>query len=49
MIRSRAKLVLDWEKPSRCFCNMENRKCTCKLISDIEKENNTIISDQYSI
>jgi len=38
-----------WGKPSAYFCNLENRNFTCKIISNIEKEDGRIISDQNEI
>lgn len=41
-LRSRTKWVLEGEKPTKYFCNLENRNFTCKLIEKIETNNTTL-------
>jgi len=37
------------EKPSKYFCNLENRNYTCKIIPKVELDDCTIITDQKDI
>jgi exonuclease III len=48
-IRSRAKWVEEGEKPTKYFCNMESRNFYNKLISRLELETGSIITDQKQI
>ena len=43
LLRSKAKWVMEGEKPSHYFCNLESRKFTNKIIPNIQKENGDII------
>lgn len=49
LIRSRAQVVEDNEKPTNFFCNLEKHNFASKIIPKIEKEDGTIIKDQYEI
>ena len=44
-VRSRARWVEEGEKPSRYFCNMENRHFTSKMMPKLVRTNGTIASD----
>ena len=48
-IRARAKWVEEGEKPTKYFCNMESRNYYSKLISKIELNSGTVITDQKDI
>ena len=48
-IRARAKWVEEGKKPTKYFCNMESRNYYSKLISRIELNNGTVITDQKDI
>ena len=48
-IRARAKWDEEGEKPTKYFCNMESRNYYSKLISRIELNNGTVITDQKDI
>ena len=43
LLRSKAKWVMEGEKPSHYFCNLESRKFTNKIIPNFQKENGDII------
>lgn len=49
MIRSRAKWVEEGEKPTRYFCNLENRNYLNKTIKKLELDGNSMIYDQARI
>lgn len=49
MIRSRAKWVEEGEKPTRYFCNLENRNYLNKTIKKLELDVNSMIYDQARI
>jgi len=49
LLRSKAKWVMEGEKPSHYFCNLESRNFTNKIIPNVQKENGDIISDQKEI
>ena len=49
LIRSRAQIIEDDEKPSQFFCNLETHNYTSKLIPKLRKPNGDIITDQYEI
>jgi len=49
LIRSRANIIENDEKPSKYFCNLEKNNYTSKIIPKIEKDDGTIISDQREI
>ena len=49
LIRSRAQLIEDDEKPSKYFCNLESHNYVNKIIPKIEKEDGTFIKDQDQI
>ena len=44
-VRSRARWVEEGEKPSRYFCDMENRHFTSKMMPKLVRTNGTIASD----
>ena len=49
LIRSRAQIIEDDEKPTNFFCNLEKHNFTSKLIPKLEKQGGEIISDQFQI
>ena len=49
IIRSRANLVGNWEKPSKFFLNLEKRNYLNKNIPSLMDENNRIITDSKKI
>ena len=49
LIRSRAQIIEDGEKPSQFFCNLETHNFTSKLIPKLQKPNGDIITNQYEI
>ena len=49
VIRSRAKIIIEDEKPSKYFCNLETHNFAKKIIPKLEKEDGSIIKDQYKI
>ena len=48
-IRCRANWINDGEKPTRYFCNLENRHFINKTVSFLEKQNGETIEDQDDI
>jgi hypothetical protein len=48
-IRSRAKWNLEGEKPSRYFCNMENRYNVSKTMKYFYDISGTLLTDQKEI
>ena len=49
LIRSRAQLIEEDEKPSKYFCNLETHNCLNKIIPKIEKEDGSFINNQDDI
>ena len=49
MIRSRVKWITDGDKPTKYFCNLENRNFTNRSVSFLEKTNGDIVDEQTSI
>lgn len=49
LIRSRAKWILEGEKPTRYFCNLENRNFTSKLMNSIYSNSGQLLQDQDDI
>ena len=49
LIRSRAQLIEDDEKPTKYFCNLESHNYINKIIPKIEKEDGTFIKDQDQV
>ena len=49
VIRSRAKIIIEDEKPSKYFCNLETHNFEKKIIPKLEKEDGSIIKDQDKI
>ena len=48
-VRSRANWIHEGEKPTRYFCNLENRNFVNKTVSFLEKSSGAIIEDQREI
>ena len=49
LIRSRANLIENDEKPSKYFCNLETQNFTSKIIPKIQKQDGKVITDQTEI
>lgn len=49
LVRSRANIIENGEKPSQYFCSLESRNYTSKTITIIEKDNGQLITDQKEI
>ena len=49
MVRSRIKWAIDGEKPSKYFCNLENRNFVDRSMSVLERENGDMIFEQDEI
>ena len=49
LIRARAQVIEDGEKPSNFFCNLETHNFTSKLIPKLRKSNGDFITDQNDI
>ena len=49
LVRSRAKWVLEGEKPSKYFCNLENRHFVSKHMASLYTNTGNLIFDQNSI
>ena len=49
IVRSRIKWALDGEKPSKYFCNLENRNFVDRSLSVLERENGDLIFEQDEI
>ena len=49
MIRSRAQIIENDEKPTKYFCNLETFKAVNKIIPKLERSDGTLITDQYEI
>ena len=49
IIRSRAQIIENDEKPTKYFCNLETFRSSNKLIPKLEKEDGSFITDQYEI
>ena len=49
LIRSRVKWVEQGEKPTKYFCNLENRNFTSKIIPRVINERNEEITEQNEI
>ena len=41
LVRSRANIIENGEKPSQYFCNLESHNYSSKIINVIEQENGT--------
>ena len=46
LVRSRAKIIKDYEKPDNFFCNLEKHNFTSKIIPKLEKNDGKITTDQ---
>ena len=49
LVRSRAKIIEEDEKPSNFFCNLEKYNYTSKIVHKIETDDGKIITDQHEI
>ena len=49
LIRSRVKWIEQGEKPTKYFCNLENRNFTSKIIPRVINERNEEITEQNEI
>lgn len=49
LVRSRANIIENGEKPSQYFCSLESHNYTSKVINVIEKEDGQIITNQKDI
>ena len=49
LVRSRAKIIKDDEKPTNFFCNLKKHNFTSKIIPMLEKNDGKIITDQVEI
>ena len=49
LVRSRANIIENGEKPSQYFCSLESNNYTRKIINVIEKENGEMITNQKEI
>ena len=49
LIRSRAQIIEDDEKPTNYFCNLEKHHFTSKITPNLEKSNGTIINEQATV
>ena len=38
VLRSKIRWITEGEKTNKCFCSLENRFCSCKAMSFIEKK-----------
>ena len=46
LVRSRANIIENGEKPSQYFCNLESHNYSSKIINVIEQENGEHITNQ---
>ena len=46
LIRSRAHIIENGEKPTKFFCNLETNNYTSKTINVLEQENGVLITNQ---
>ena len=49
LVRARAKIIEDNEKPTNFFCNLEKYNYTSKIVSKLETNDGQIITDQFDI
>ena len=49
LVRSRAKIIEEDEKPTTFFCNLEKYNYTSKIVPKIETDDGKIITDQHEI
>ena len=49
LIRSRANIIENGEKPTKFFCNLETNNYTSKTINVLEQENGVLITNQEEI
>ena len=48
ILRAKAQKYIDFEKPTKCFCNLEKQNYTGKVVNKI-RINNAIITNQQNI
>ena len=44
--RTRAQWTIEGEKPTSCFCNLETKKFTSKIIPKLLKQDGSLITNQ---
>ena len=49
LVRSRAKIIEEDEKPTTFFCNLEKYNYTSKIVPKLETDDGKIITDQHEI
>jgi hypothetical protein len=49
MVRSRAKWIDEEGKPTNYFCGLESQNFASTIIPKVEKEDGTIINNQFEI
>ena len=49
MVRSRAKWIDEEGKPTNYFCGLESKNFASTIIPKVEKEDGTIINNQFEI
>ena len=49
LVRARAKIIEDDEKPTNFSCNLEKHNYTSKIIPNLETNNGKIVTDQHEI
>ena len=49
ILRSKSQWIADGEKPTKFFCNLEKHNFTSKIIPRVEKDDGTIVNDQFEI
>ena len=49
LVRSRAQIIEDDEKPTNFFCNLEKHNYVSKIISKLETSSGKVIKDQFEI
>ena len=47
LVRARAKIIEDDEKPTNFFCKLEKHNYTSKIIPKLETNNGKIVTDQH--
>ena len=47
LVRARAKIIEDDEKPINFFCNLEKQNYTRKIIPKLETNNGKIVTHQH--
>ena len=49
MIRSKAKYIDQGEKQTKYFCNLEKHNFISKIMTQLQKDDGTVISEQQEI